>query len=136
MMGKVLLMVDENGRARSRSPHRQANEANVDWSRTRGRSDKELLAELRDKSREDAVCSNRKDYAKRLPRFESGLAIRREKGTAEAKLIEEETFITPAMRLRQEQYDEEEEENIYYMMKKRSQEEEEERKRRMQDIYE
>lgn len=146
-IGKILMNEEEAARtrssSRSRSPGRGQRTNSPDWSRNRGKSDAQLIQELRERSRDEAVCSNRKDYARRLPRFESGLAIRREKGSAEAKLIEEETFITPGMRLRPEyagyaQYPgvEEEEESVWYSMKRRQQEEEDERKRMMKDIYE
>merc|ERR1712048_1347186 len=93
----------------------------------------ELIEELRERARVEAVCSDRKDYARRLPRFESGLAIQRDKGAAEAKLIADETFILPGMRRRQESNVDEEETDR--MMRRRT-DEEDERQRWMKDIYE
>eukprot|EP00427_Karlodinium_veneficum_P014613 CAMPEP_0169072682 /NCGR_PEP_ID=MMETSP1015-20121227/6332_1 /TAXON_ID=342587 /ORGANISM="Karlodinium micrum, Strain CCMP2283" /LENGTH=673 /DNA_ID=CAMNT_0009131869 /DNA_START=273 /DNA_END=2294 /DNA_ORIENTATION=- len=109
LVGKVVVRDDTSSqwKGRSRSPRRneqgQASqrEGSPDWSRFRGKSDAELIEELRGRTREDAVCSDRRGYAKRLPRFETGLATNREKGPNEAKLIEVETYITPGMRRRE-----------------------------------
>eukprot|EP00928_Gymnodinium_smaydae_P100402 TRINITY_DN9840_c0_g2_i1.p1 TRINITY_DN9840_c0_g2~~TRINITY_DN9840_c0_g2_i1.p1 ORF type:complete len:840 (+),score=203.26 TRINITY_DN9840_c0_g2_i1:52-2571(+) len=124
------------GRSRSRSRERKRDNS-PDWSYTKGKTDQQLIEELRERGRVDAVCSHRKDYAKRLPRFESGLAIKREKGSAEAKLIEEETFIAPGMRRRPESNIVEEEERLRgeHLTKRRT-DEEDERQRRLKDIYE
>jgi len=105
-VGKVVVRDDSSrghGRSRSRSPRtgQSQREGSPDWSRFRGKSDAELIEELRGRTREEAVCSDRRGYAKRLPRFETGLATNREKGPNEAKLIEVETYITPGMRRRE-----------------------------------
>lgn len=135
LMGAVPTATDgRRARSRSRSPShtRQKHSDHVDWSRNRGKSDALLIEELRERARVDAVCSNRKDYARRLPRFESGLAIKREKGSAEAKLIEDETFIAPGMRRRSEESDYVVEDVLRWGRTA----EEDERQKRMKDIYE
>lgn len=134
-IGKVVLREPEQpgrGRSRSRSRGRQQRGDSPDWSRHRGKPDAQLVEELRERSRADAVCSDRRGYAKRLPRFEAGLACNREKGREEARLIEDETFIVPGMRRRG--YDTEDPHEDYEI--RRITEAEEERKRLKRDIYE
>lgn len=118
--------------SRSRSRSRQARSHSPDWSRWKGKSDAMMVEELRERAREDAVCANRKDYARRPPRFDAGLAIKREHGSAEARLIEEETYIAPERRRRPTPEEEEERERV----KRRRTDEEDERQRKLKDIYE
>mmetsp|Transcript_52609 Transcript_52609/g.114902 ORF Transcript_52609/g.114902 Transcript_52609/m.114902 type:complete len:553 (+) Transcript_52609:60-1718(+) len=72
-------------RSRSRSRH--------DWSREKGRSDKELVEELRSKDRDRAVCTNGKTYAKKPLGYKAQCALPREQGKAATKLMEEETTV-------------------------------------------
>lgn len=72
-------------RSRSRSRH--------DWSREKGRADKELVEEMRSRDREKAVCSSGKDYAKKPLGYKAACALPREQGNASYKLMEEETFV-------------------------------------------
>jgi len=140
-VGKIVVRDDPqgvHGRSRSRSPRRGQGQrdGSPDWSRFRGKSDAELIEELRGRTREEAVCSDRRGYAKRLPRFETGLATNREKGPNESKLIEVETYITPGMR-RREGYDNEYIDDYANAgsLKHRT-EEDDRRKARLKDIFE
>jgi len=74
------------GRSRSRSPH-------VDWCRDKGRSDKDLIDEMRSREREKAVCSTGKDYARKPVGYKAACALPREQGAASYRLMEEETFV-------------------------------------------
>merc|ERR1719362_1648054 len=126
---------DSRSRSRSRgrrSRSRSRGRGNSpDWSRWKGKSDAAMIEELRERAREDAVCANRKDYAKRPPRFDAGLAIKRDHGCAEARMIEEETYTAPERRRAPTQEEEEERERA----KRRRSEEEHERQRKLKDIY-
>jgi len=73
------------GRSRSRSKH--------DWSREKGKSDKQLIDELRSREREKAVCSSGKDYARKPVGYKAACALPREQGAASYRLMEEETFV-------------------------------------------
>lgn len=75
-----------HGRSRSRSPR-------VDWSRDKGRSDKELIDEMRSREREKAVCTTGKDYARKPVGYKAACALPREQGAASYRLMEEETFV-------------------------------------------
>lgn len=77
------------GRSRSRSP----GGSRVDWSRHKGRSDKELVNEMRNREREKAVCSSGKDYARKPLGYKAACALPREQGAASYRLMEEETFV-------------------------------------------
>eukprot|EP00928_Gymnodinium_smaydae_P010235 TRINITY_DN13838_c0_g1_i1.p1 TRINITY_DN13838_c0_g1~~TRINITY_DN13838_c0_g1_i1.p1 ORF type:complete len:620 (-),score=142.12 TRINITY_DN13838_c0_g1_i1:140-1999(-) len=87
-LGKVILS-ESRGRDRARSQSR----GRTDWSRDKGKSDKELLDEMRSKEREKAVCSSGKEYAKKPVGYKQACALPREQGTASYKLMEEETFV-------------------------------------------
>merc|ERR1712137_467200 len=90
MGGKVILKDPNNReRSRSRSPGRGRS---PDWSRTRGKSEEEMLQDLRARQRERAVCSSGKDYARKPIGFMSGLALKRDVGVASTRLREEETY--------------------------------------------
>mmetsp|Transcript_15925 Transcript_15925/g.44023 ORF Transcript_15925/g.44023 Transcript_15925/m.44023 type:complete len:685 (-) Transcript_15925:178-2232(-) len=89
-LGKIIV-ADPNvtlrarrGRSRSRSKH--------DWSRDKGRTDKDLVDELRSRDREKAVATG-KDYARKPVGYKAACALPREQGTASYKLMEEETFV-------------------------------------------
>ncbi|CAK0885096.1 unnamed protein product, partial [Prorocentrum cordatum] len=79
-----------------------------------------------------AVCGHGKDYAKRVGRFESGLAVRREAGAAESKLIEDDDTLQPMNPVKRRKTTDEEEgaKGVW-----RS-EEEREQQRKLQQIYE
>lgn len=79
----------KRGRNRSRSPRRD----DVDWAHERGRTDHELIDELRTKDREKATTSG-KDYARRPLGFKASCAMPQEMGAAVTKLTEEETFVS------------------------------------------
>jgi len=115
------------GKGRGRSP---------DWSRHKGKSTAELLEEIREKQRSSAVCSDRKEYAKRPLCFEGALAIKREQGSAEARLTEEETRIVSSSASTSRRRPTEEEEEEQERKRRRRTEEEEERQRKLKDIFE
>merc|ERR1719401_34250 len=69
-----------NNRARSRSRSR------TDWAREKGRSDKELVDELRSRDREKAVCSSGKEYARKPVGYKAACALPREQGAASNRL--------------------------------------------------
>mmetsp|Transcript_132789 Transcript_132789/g.322670 ORF Transcript_132789/g.322670 Transcript_132789/m.322670 type:complete len:566 (-) Transcript_132789:261-1958(-) len=76
-------------RRRSRSRSRER----IDWARYKGRSDKELVDEMRRVDRERAVCSSGKEYAKKPVGYKAACALPREQGAASHRLMEEETFV-------------------------------------------
>jgi pre-mRNA-splicing factor 38B len=76
-----------NNRTRSRSRSR------TDWAREKGRSDKELVDELRSRDREKAVCASGKEYARKPLGYKAACALPREQGAASHRLMEEETFV-------------------------------------------
>jgi len=137
ILGNTRSTTERDSRSRSRSRGRRSRSRSrgrgnsPDWSRWRGKSDAAMVEELRERAREDAVCANRKDYAKRPPRFDAGLAIKRDHGCAEARMIEEETYIAPERRRAPTQEEEEERERA----KRRRSEEEHDRQRKLKDIY-
>merc|ERR1712151_1192342 len=94
----------EKGRkARDRSRSRSRSRDRIDWTREKGKSDAELLEELRAGARERAVCGSGKDYGRRPTTFDKGLAVAREgQGVAARRLLEEETFIKASDRRRAE----------------------------------
>merc|ERR1712078_326366 len=107
-IGKIILR--ERGRrgrsrSRSRSPHRGRS---PDWSRHKGKSDVELVQDLRAKQRERAVCSTGKDYARKPIGFMSGLATKRDVGVASSRLREEETYAPRQVEKRKQLTEEEE----------------------------
>lgn len=75
------------GTSRSRSPGR------TDWARDKGRSDRELVDELRTRERERAVCASGKDYARRPIGYKHACAMSQELGSASARLAEDETTV-------------------------------------------
>jgi len=123
---------EERSQSRSRSRSRGRSRHSPDWSRFKGKSDAEMVVELRERARQDAVCTSRKDYVKRLPTFEGQLAIKREHGSAEAKLLEEDTYIAPKNRGQPSTQEQEEE---FARAQRRRTDEEDERQRKLKDIY-
>lgn len=96
-LGKVIL--SDRGR-RSRSPNRRrgASPDRSSWCYTKGRSDKELLEEMRSRERDKAVCSSGKEYARKPVGYKAACALPREQGAASYKLMEEETFVSTSVR--------------------------------------
>lgn len=80
------------GSSRSRSPGR------TDWAREKGRSDGELVDELRSRERERAVCATGKDYARRPIGYKHACAMSQELGSASARLAEDETTVVISRR--------------------------------------
>ncbi|CAE8642282.1 unnamed protein product, partial [Polarella glacialis] len=91
-LGKVIL----RGESSRGSGGRRGSDG-VDWSRDKGRSDKELLDEMRAKDRDKAVCSSGKEYARKPLGYKAACALPREQGQASYKLMEEETFIPQSL---------------------------------------
>mmetsp|Transcript_68437 Transcript_68437/g.135230 ORF Transcript_68437/g.135230 Transcript_68437/m.135230 type:complete len:543 (-) Transcript_68437:79-1707(-) len=98
-LGRVILADDRHGppgglnrprsrRSRSRSP--------VDWTRDKGRSNAELLEELRKREQDRAVCSSKSDYARRPVSFKVALPM--EQGSASHRLIQDETSVASTKR--------------------------------------
>jgi len=100
LLGKVILSSRGGGRERSRSRGRRGGGGGdrTDWSREKGRSDKELLEEMRSREREKAVCSSGKDYARRPVGYKEACALPREQGTQSYRLMEQETFVPMSSR--------------------------------------
>lgn len=98
-LGKVIL-TEARGRSRDRGRGRNIDttrsrspNSQQDWSRQKGRSDKELVEEMRSRERDRAVCSSGKDYARKPLGYKAACALPREQGNASYKLMEEETFV-------------------------------------------
>jgi len=123
----------KRGRSRSRSRGRR-HEKEPDLSRHKGTDDGTLLKELRDRLREEAVCGSGKDYCKRPMGFESGLAIRREQGSQESRLIEEETYNNAPRQPRRRSTPEEDDAEQSRLT--RRSDEEQDRQRSLAAIYE
>lgn len=94
-IGKVIL-VDARGsshrsRSRSRSPGSGTTSAGgVDWSRDKGRSTSELLEDIRNRARDNAVCTSGKEYSqRRVNSFQIAMPL--EQGNASYGLAREET---------------------------------------------
>merc|ERR1712083_262475 len=79
---------DKSYLERSKSPN-----SRIDWARNKGRSDKELVDEMRNRERDRAVCSSGKDYARKPLGYKAACALPREQGNASFKLMEDETFV-------------------------------------------
>merc|ERR1712139_519306 len=94
-------------RSRSRSPHRGRS---PDLTRHKGKSDAELVQDLRARQRERAVCSSGKDYARKPIGFMSGLALKRDMGVASTRLREEETYAPRQIEHRKQMTEEDEQE--------------------------
>jgi len=133
-VGKVILREDRRrrrSRSRSRSPRRTHS---PDWSRSKGKSDQEMVQELRARQRERAVCTSGKEYARKPIGFMSGLALKRDVGLASARLREEETYAPRQVERRKMITEEEEIEKRIEL--RRTTEEDREKNQRMQQLYE
>eukprot|EP00929_Paragymnodinium_shiwhaense_P040938 TRINITY_DN21299_c0_g2_i1.p1 TRINITY_DN21299_c0_g2~~TRINITY_DN21299_c0_g2_i1.p1 ORF type:complete len:764 (-),score=190.83 TRINITY_DN21299_c0_g2_i1:67-2358(-) len=133
-LGKVIL-ADRRARGRDRSRSRSPRRANSpDLSRNRGASLEEMVQELRVRQRERAVCSSGKEYARKPIGFMSGLAMKRDMGTASTRLREEETYAPRQMdtrkQLTEEDYAEQRREE------RQRQELDSEQRQRMQQLFE
>jgi len=139
-LGKVILRGDASSDSEStprerrpgRSRSRSRRGVSPDWSRWKGKSEERLVRELREQVRGDAVCASGKDYARRPMGFEAGLAVRREQGSAETQLIQEDTYAATLERRRRRQAPDDEEPRV----SSRRSDEEQERQRRLMQIYE
>lgn len=92
-LGRVILSDGRRARSRSRSRGRGGNAANIDWSRNKGRTTKDLVDELRSRDRDRAVCSSGKEYARKPLGYKAACALPREMGASSQRLLEEETFV-------------------------------------------
>lgn len=99
-LGKVILRdgptwgMEPKKKASKRERSRSRSQDRVDWSRHKGKSDEDLVEELRRGARERAVCTSGKDYSRRPTTFDKGLAQPREgQGVAARRLLEEETIV-------------------------------------------
>jgi len=61
-------------RSRSRSRGKRGRDVSPDWSRSKGKSDREMLQELRERAKESAVTSHGKSYAKRPLDFNASMS--------------------------------------------------------------
>lgn len=80
-LGKVVIVdsddeQDDKGRRRKRSRSRSRGRrgGSPDWSRWKGKSDAEMLQELQERKRENAVCGHGKAFIKRPLNFEGSMA--------------------------------------------------------------
>uniref|UniRef100_A0A7S4T2A5 Pre-mRNA-splicing factor 38 n=1 Tax=Alexandrium monilatum TaxID=311494 RepID=A0A7S4T2A5_9DINO len=134
-LGKVILRDDRRVRRRSRSRSRSPRRAHSpDWTRHRGKTQEEMLQELRARQRERAVCSSGKDYARKPIGFMSGLALKRDVGVASTRLREEETYAPRQVEHRRQMTEEEE-------MERRKEErdrqlQDREKQKQLQQLYE
>jgi len=126
-LGKAILK--EEGSEDQRTRRRGAS---PDWSRCKGKSESVLLQELRGHAKEEAVCGSGKDYAKRPQAFEVGLAKRREQGSAESQMQQEDTTHARQKRRSDKDADADRESK----MLRRSTDEEKERQRYSKQIFE
>mmetsp|Transcript_118421 Transcript_118421/g.339982 ORF Transcript_118421/g.339982 Transcript_118421/m.339982 type:complete len:598 (-) Transcript_118421:278-2071(-) len=101
-LGKVIV-TDRNaridrfgGRGGGGRGCRSRSRSRNDWSRFKGKSDRELIDEMRSRERERAVCSSGKDYARKPVGYKAACALPREQGQASYRLMEEETFVPMA----------------------------------------
>jgi len=94
-LGMIIITDDRSSsrKARGRSRSRSPGGSRVDWSRYKGRRDKELVDEMRSRERDKAVCSSGKDYARKPLGYKAACALPREQGAASYRLMEEETFV-------------------------------------------
>merc|ERR1719356_1354147 len=140
-LGKVILRDDrrpgvqpaprKRSRSRSRSPRRAHS---PDWTRHRGKSQDEMVQELRARQRERAVCSSGKDYARKPIGFMSGLALKRDIGVASTRLREEETYAPRQVEHRKQMTEEDEMERRKEMREREFQDHE--KRQLMQQLYE
>jgi len=105
-LGKVILRDEAPynlipNRLQSRRRSRSRSRDRTDWARSKGKTDDDLVQELRRGARERAVCTSGKDYSRRPTTFDKGLAQPREgQGVAARRLLEEETIVKVNMKKR------------------------------------
>jgi len=99
-LGRVILADDRpgpsGGLSRPRSRRSRSRSPVVDWTRDKGKSDAELLEELRKRQQDRAVCSSKSEYARRPVSFKVALPM--EQGSASHRLIQDETSVTSTKR--------------------------------------
>jgi len=126
-------------RRSSRSRSRRGGHRSPDWSRWKGKTDAEMVQELRERAKEDAVCGHGKVYAKRPLTIDASMAstalldptsASEDKhgceggGPAGGKGGKHRMAVSLA-----------DQEDQYFSRKRRN-EEEEERQRKLRDVYE
>jgi len=121
----------ESGRGRKRRRSRSKRRKSPDWSRWKGDADTDLVGELRERAREEAVCGHGKFYAKRPQSVEQQLW---QNNNPEMRVSLLGDFDQP--RSQQQQRFDRDDTAGDEPEKKRSREEDEEHKRRMREIYE
>lgn len=120
--------------SRSRSRGRRRSSSSPDWLRWKGKSDEEMVRDLREKYKDEAVCSSGKDYARKPVGFEISLALKREQGSQESRMNEEDSLaMRQASRKRVAQDDDVEERE---KQKRRKIQEEGERQKKLTQIFE
>jgi len=138
-LGKVVLregaQSDSGGesgseaRARKRRRSRSRGRKSPDWSRYKGRSDADMVEELREKAKEDAVCGHGKAYARRPLTVEEELWKREPE--MRVSMLGDESRSTSYRKTAFEGEKRESEET-----RRRRLQEEDERAKRMRGIYE
>mmetsp|Transcript_7007 Transcript_7007/g.10292 ORF Transcript_7007/g.10292 Transcript_7007/m.10292 type:complete len:125 (+) Transcript_7007:249-623(+) len=93
-----------------------------------------MVQELRESSRAEAVCASGKDYAKRPMGFEAGLAVRREQGSTETQMMQEDAVASMEGKKRRRATQEDDIDRDLARMRRT--EEEQERQRKLMQIYE
>ncbi|CAK0873117.1 unnamed protein product [Prorocentrum cordatum] len=138
-LGKVVLREERSkSRSCSRSGSRErrrsrsrSNRREPDWSRYKGKSDKQMVDEMREKAKEEAVCGTGQVYAKRPKAADFYMAMQTGGPTHESRLIEEDRG-AHIRRPRPEHKSQEEQE----LDKRLATQKEEDRQRNMRSIYE
>merc|ERR1712232_936400 len=115
------------GRSRSRARSRSRSRS-VDWSRRKGKSDAEMIEELRSRLRENAVCGQGKVYAKRPLTFDASMSSTALPDPAMAHGMH------PASRQRRHQQEQEEQEETEAIRRRRKQDEDE-RAKNLHNVY-
>mmetsp|Transcript_115095 Transcript_115095/g.357505 ORF Transcript_115095/g.357505 Transcript_115095/m.357505 type:complete len:574 (+) Transcript_115095:3-1724(+) len=137
-LGKVVLREGEHGdsgesgsegKAHRRRRSRSRGRRSPDWSRYKGRSDQDMVVELREKTKEEAVCGHGKAYARRPLTVEEEL-WKREPETR-VSMLGDESRGSSYRRMPQDQNPRESE-----AARRRRLEEEDERQKRLRGIYE
>jgi len=92
-LGKVIIAKkrgSQKDRKGSRSRSRSRDRGNIDWSRLKGKSEHDLVEELRGRERDKAVCSSGKEYSHRPLSYDASCYWPQKSGSATARLMEQE----------------------------------------------
>ncbi|CAE8636572.1 unnamed protein product, partial [Polarella glacialis] len=95
-MGRIILADKRYEKTAGRMPRgrsRSKDRDGTDWARDKGKTDKELVEEMRRIDRDKAVCASGKEYARKPVGYKAACALPREQGAASHRLMEEETFV-------------------------------------------